>query len=190
MMKKCLYIAFVIFVFLAESIAQEVPLPADTQIKLLVKTLEFDRNLSGRSHDYVNIAIFYQKKNRQSNDLRLDIENVIQQFKNSKIQKKSVKFLFIDISSLTDFTDIINSQHIDVAFILPLKSINVNDISNITRQKQIISITPCPEYIKNGVSIGFDMQGGKPQIILNLSNSKKEGTNFSSIFLNYAKVIE
>lgn len=190
MMKKCLYIALVIFVFFAESFAQEVPLPADTQIKLLIKTLEFDRNLSGRSHDFVNIAIFYQKKNRQSNDLKLDIENAIQQFKTSKIQKKSIKFIFIDISTISEYNDIINSQHIDVAFILPLKSINVNELTTITRQKQIISITPCPDYIKNGVSIGFDLQGGKPQIILNLSNAKKEGTNFSSIFLNYAKVIE
>lgn len=189
-MKKISNIVILLILFLAESIAQEVPLPADTQIKLLIKTLEFDRNLSGRTHDFVNIAIIYQKKNRQSNDLKLDIENVVQQFKNSKIQKKSIKFIFLDISSINDYNDIINSQHFDVALLLPLKSININEMTSITRQKQIISISPCPEYVKNGVSIAFDLQGGKPQIILNLTNAKKEGTNFSSIFLNYAKVIE
>jgi hypothetical protein len=51
-------------------------------------------------------------------------------------------------------------------------------------------LTGVPDYIYNGISVGIDIKGEKPEILINLKSSKLEGADFSSQLLKISTIIE
>jgi len=63
-------------------------------------------------------------------------------------------------------------------------------VVEICRDHQIATFTGIPAYLKQGIAISFRMGSRKGEVIIDLENSKREGSDFSSQFLNMVTVIE
>ena len=63
-------------------------------------------------------------------------------------------------------------------------------ITNLSRDKKILTLTGVPDYVDSGLTVGIGTKGRKPRIIINLLAAKAEGADFSSGLLNLAKVVK
>lgn len=169
---------------------QDFQVPVDQQVPLLMKILNFDRNILRNAEKQIVFAILYQKKFRKSLDAKNDFEQAISKYSLTKIDTLPIKFMAIDVGEDSGLVSIITSNRVNVIYLAPVKAISIGDITTISRKKQITTMTGVPEYVNAGISVGLSAKGDKPQILINLNSAKAEGINFNSQLLKLAKIIE
>lgn len=176
-----------VFLFAFVLSAQNINVQISVQIPIFTKILSFERSISENSNPNIVIGVVYQKfaYSKQSKDA------VIEAFsKNSYSGKKRISVKEIEANTISDLSNGITNNKPDVILLVPLRSIEIEKVLELTKKNHILSMTLCPEYVtKNKVSVAIDVQGDKPQILINLNTSKAEGADFSSQLLKLSKIV-
>lgn len=163
--------------------------PIDVQVELISKILTFDRALRPRNGDTIIVAVLYQKMFRPSNTAKMDFLDFAVSGKLRVFGGLPYKILTFEITSTLQEIDPVKLNMIDVLYVSPLRSVDMDDLQTSTRRRKILTVTGVPEYVERGLALGIDMKGQKPQILINLPAAKAEGADFSSRLLNLARVI-
>jgi hypothetical protein len=169
---------------------QEMDVPIEQQLPLLLKILCFDRALKERVGDEIVFAVIYQKKYKKSLNVKEGLESNINKLVANKIDNIPISFMVIDMSDEIDLSSIIDNNHVDVIYVTPVKALNIESVTSVSRQKHIMTLTGISEYVESGIAVGIGAKGGKPQIMINLPSAKAEGIDFSSQLLKMAKIID
>lgn len=184
---------FVLFISLAgmdSLLAQEMPIPIKVQVPLFTKILSFDRNLKTRVGNEIVLGIVYQKNFRTSFDVQDQIITTITEIPIREIDGISLRCIAIEMKENIDLTDIITKNKVDILYITPMRTLDFEKISAISRANQILTISGVPDYIDEGFAVGIGSKGDKPMIIVNLKAAKAEGADFNSQLLKLAKIIQ
>lgn len=180
---------FFIFVTTSLALAQEMPVPSEEQLKILLNTLTFDRNLKKRQGERLTIGIVYQGSYRNSLQAKDDLIEALKSVPIREIFSHSLHIVPIDLY-LIGLEEAVTSQDVDVLYVAPLKAYDIRKISQLSRQERVITFSGVPEYSEQGIAVTVGKKGDKAQIIINLSAAKAEGADFSSQLLKLAKIVE
>ncbi len=179
------FVFIVSLIFVKTILPQEVPL--DTQYILLLKIITFDKEFQNKFNEKVVIGIIYQNNFKTSANQKNELVEIIKE-KNFFVKGKKVEYQLMNIFSGNIYESIVGSEA-KIIFILPLKGIDIKDITDITQKEKILSFTGVSEYIKNGIAVCINIKDGKPSIVINLGTSKQEGAEFNSQLLSISEVI-
>jgi hypothetical protein len=166
------------------------PVPMDIQLPLLLKVLSADRQLRARAGDELVIGVFYQERYRASVSAMESIFEAAIKSLQAPLPDQTVRLIPVPIDGEPDWSSLIATLDLDVCYIAPLRAVSVAGLLSATKITQAISCTGVPEYVDSGVAFGFDTQGGKPQIVINVEAAKAEGIDFSSQLLKLARIVE
>ncbi len=178
-----------IFLWAATSYSQTMEVPVKLQLALLFKILTFDRNFKERVGDEVVIAVGYQEKHRRSLDAKDELLRVVKESSLKRIEDIPFRLVSIDMDD-TNLAGAISRNKVDILYITPLRAAKIETITDVSRAKEIMTVTGVPDYVEAGCAVGIGTEGEKPLIIINLPAAKAEGTDFSSQLLKLAKVVE
>ena len=170
--------------------AQEMPVPVDLQLPLFTKILTFDKNLERRAGDSLRITVVYQKLYRYSDNTREAFFSTAEIMGLRKINGIPIVLLSHDLHTAEELQKFISEQKIDIIYIAPLRAVPVDEITGFSRELKVLSISGVTDYMQQGVSVGLDIKGDKPEIIINKNNSGQEGADFSSRLLHLARIIK
>ena len=170
--------------------AQEMPVPVDLQLPLFTKILTFDKNLEQRAGDSLRITVVYQKLYRYSDNTREAFFSTAGIMGLRKINGIPIVLLSHDLHTAEELQKFISEQKIDIIYIAPLRAVPVDEITGLSRELKVLSISGVTDYMQQGVSVGLDIKGDKPEIIINKNNSGQEGADFSSRLLHLARIIK
>ena len=173
----------------ALSSAQTMPVPINVQFPLLIKVLSFERTLIGKAGNEIVIGILYYRKNKSSNDVHEEILDLVRSAK-PKIGSSTVRCVPIEMNEGMDLSTQLNRYQIQALYITPMRAIDVESIASTCQSNHILSMTGVIDYLDSGIALGVGIHQDKPQIIVNLSEAKAEGADFSSKLLRLAKIIE
>ena len=182
----------VLFSFLLAGLvqAQEVAVPVNIQVPLLLKILTFDRSLDMTDGHELVIGVAYQGRFRSSLDTKDEFLKAVAGISSLKSGYCPLRCVPIDMDREDALACRIVLEHIRVMYVASLRSISLDDIVSATRASHVVSITGVPEYTDDGVAVGIGTKGEKPLILINRNAAKLEGSDFSSQLLNLAKIIE
>lgn len=184
-----IFVLLFFFIFVSASLAQEMPVPSEEQLKILLNTLTFDRNLKERQGERLTIGIVYQGSYRNSLQAKDDLIEALKSVPIREIFSHSLHIVPIDLY-LIGLEEAVTSQDVDVLYVAPLKAYDIRKISQLSRQERVITFSGVPEYSEQGIAVTVGKKGDKAQIIINLSAAKAEGADFSSQLLKLAKIVE
>lgn len=170
--------------------AQEIPVPVELQYQLFLKILDFDRNLKTRVGEEIVFGIAYQKTFRESADTKDELVKSIQRSSLKEINSLPIRFFLVELKGENDLADALAKEKINILYITPLRAFDIRAFANVCQAKQIMTLTGVPSYMDLGISIGFEVKGQSPEIVINLQSAKAEGMDFSSRLLQLARVIE
>jgi hypothetical protein len=168
--------------------AQVIEVPVKVQYEILTKVLSFDKKFREHDSNTLTIAILYQKDVTVSEALHNELLEVIQECKEETVQNLKVKFVSLDLSSEKNLRLIISKSNIDVFYIAPLRAYDIRSILKLCSEQHILSASGVREYIDAGVTVGIGTKRNRPQIIINATQAKAEGREFSSRLLKLAKI--
>ena len=179
-----------IFAFLSTFIsqAQDMAVPVEIQYPLFLKILTFDRNLKTRVGKEIIIGIVYQGKFRSSLKTKDELVDVIKKSSIKNVHDIPIKQVSINIDE-NDLESTASKLEIDVLYITPIRAVDIESITKLSRKKKIITLTGVTDYVKAGISVVIDVKDNQPQIVINLPGAKDEGVDFSSQLLRLSKVI-
>ncbi len=170
--------------------AQNIDVPIETQVPILMKILPLERNLAKKvqTSKSLNVLVIYQNRFRTS----LSSKNkFIEEMKKAKTDfVGNINFFEYDFVNSQDLSAFLKKNKIDLIVVTPLRAINLSEISDISQQNKIFTFSLVPDYVVIGLTLGFELKLDKPQIIVNLSSARQEGLDFSSHLLKLARIIE
>jgi hypothetical protein len=169
MKKKIILVVIIVVLVSAYMIAQDVPL--NLQAKLMLKVLSMDRNFS-RYGDPIKIGV--------SSDKFLS-ELVACK---GTLQVKGKEFVPEKMNSLDDITKYkviyIGEEWANSYAVAAEKAVENKCLMFCETEAGVMGL---------GGAISFKVDEGKPKIVVNLKNSRSQGTEFPAIFLKSTVVV-
>ena len=193
--KQVLVLFLSLFLFSVSSSAQQTydvtqeAVPEEIQVPLFLKILTYDRSLEAKVKDTIRIGILYFPKDARSEKNKGAIIENLRLNKDKTINGIPFNFMEIEFSDEKKLDEVIKKRRINVLYVSSDGSAMIKKISLITQAEKILTITGRVDYVNQGISVGLAVKEEKPQIVINLSSAKAEGSDFSANLLKVCKVI-
>ena len=162
--------------------AQVPAVPVPLQFSLFFRIMTYDRSLPTRAAGGLVVGVAFQGRLRAS---ALAAEEALQQTPPSGFPYP-VRLVAIDLDSTADLAAAL--ADCDVLYVAPLRAYRVADISAAARARGILTVTGIPEYLDEGLAIGVDLRGDRPEILVNLAAARAERADFTAAFLRLATI--
>lgn len=176
------------FLFAGIGFAQQISVPVNVQVPLFFKIISYNRNIAQLQGSKLVIGIIYQGRNRYSKNIKEEIEEYTSENPGT-IATRSVEFVFLDVDKASIWS-LLAKTAVHAVYITPLRAYDIDEITSVTRELKLLSITAVEDYVEKGISVGIGLKSDKPVILINLNACKNEGINFSAQLLKIAKLVE
>jgi hypothetical protein len=170
-------------------------MPYNLQSAMLLKILTFDQNIeSNVFNGFMGIGILGEDTKR-SKSMSVSMLGELLKAPSIKYGSKDIKleYSIISFKDEKNLAEIIKQKHIGVLYIAVESPDSVEKILSVTRSLKVLSVlgsTNIGEKVKNGITLGLELEGEKPVILFNPGAAQKEGRSFSKEFLGFAKTLE
>lgn len=168
--------------------SQSISTPVEVHYPIMLKSIEYDRNLSSRN-SIVKIGILFQEDYRTSLNVKNSILEYIEKNKNIISSRISFEFLPVNFTNINDLKSRIETEKFYAMYVCPLRSANIESIGIILIENKVLGLSGVSSYIKNNLSLVVDLYNNKPQIVIDLKNSKESNVDFNSNLLKLSKVL-
>jgi hypothetical protein len=193
MKSKTIAIALFLLIFLSAfrqtKAKEEMPVPPRIQIPILLKVLTYDRNFEKKVGDTLVIGILYDSQDEDSKKIKEKVSDVLDSLSGKTVKDVPFTYVDLDYSSKNSLKNSIESKKVDVLYIAPAGIGYLKSIVQISQKYKILTITGAPDYVKKGISVGIGLKEKKPEIWINLSSAKAEGSDLPANLLRLCKVI-
>jgi uncharacterized protein DUF4154 len=169
--------------------AQEVPVPVAAQIPILVKILNFDRNLPERAGGRLVVGVLFQSRYRTSANVADQVCPALQTLPAGALGAMELACVAIDLDATPALDSALRRKQVDVLYVSPLRAVPLEDVMAVSRAGGITTLTGVPRYVETGLAIGLDMKGERPEIVINLAASRAEGADLTAHLLKLARVV-
>ena len=189
-MKLLRYIVICLFVEAPIGVCQDMPVPASTQVPVILKVLSFDRNLRRHAGDKLVLGVVFQGSVHESEEVAADILQAFAKIPDPRVDGLPISVIPIDLTGVDDLQSLLASLHVDALYIAPLHSKPILEISTIARVRSITTFTGIPDYVERGCSVGVTTRGGRMSLLINLAACRAEGSKFDPQLLRLAQTID
>jgi hypothetical protein len=169
--------------------AQEVAVPVAVQVPILVKILNFDRNLAERAGGRLVVGVLFQSRYRTSANVAKEVCRALQELPAGVIGAIELSCVAIDLDATSALDSALRLNRVQVLYVSPLRAVSLGDVTAVSRAARITTLTGVPRYVEIGLAIGLDMKGERPEIVINLAASRAEGADLTAHLLKLARVV-
>ena len=170
--------------------AEAMPFPADVQITLLLKILTYDRSFTAKAKSGVTIGVVYVPSDPQSVKAKDEIIKTLQMVADRTIKNVPIKFQPVEYRNPASLEAAARSG-VNVFYIAPGNAEGLAQLIKVSHTRGITTATGVPEYVQRGVAVGIGIKADKkPDILINLSSSRSEGSDFDASLLRIATVVK
>jgi hypothetical protein len=170
-------------------LSQRVDLAMAVQYPLLLKILQFDKNLPTRAGQQIVIGVVYQGRFRASARACEEMRKAAHAADTERVGERSIKIVKVDLERI-NLREVLASLNVSVVYVTPLRATDITTITNVTRELNITTVTGIEEYVHQGLAVGLGVWQEKPRVLVNLEASRAEGADFSSRLLSLAQVVK
>ncbi len=163
---------------------------ADRQVMLLLKILTYDRQLETKAGSELVIGVVSVPTDPDSARATEAISNTLFGYLKKTVKKLTLQYYLHDYSTPEKFQAWVKSKNVKVLYISPGNSKNLVAILKVAEQLKITTTTGVPDYVEKGVAIGIGERQQRPQILINLPATKREGSEFDASLLRIATIVK
>jgi hypothetical protein len=168
--------------------SEEMDVPLDVQLPLLLKVMTYDQRGATRGAGFY-IAIAYSSSNPTSAKVKEMVLPTVSKLRLATIDNKSVNWTFVDLAKGGELDKMLKAEPVTALYVTPGLKGQIPDVVRTCQEAQVSTVTGVSAYVAEGISVGIGQEEGKPKIVVNLPSSKAEGSSFSSSLLGLARVI-
>lgn len=182
-------VAVLVAAFLAfshPSRAGTTALPVTLEAKLLAKMAEYDRNFPARAGDRALVILLV--KTHHSDSARVAAEMQMALSRLPSIGGLPHQEIVVSYAGPSALAETCRVQHASIVFFGPGFDDDVRAIRDALGGMNILSVAGVPEYVPQGIVLGFDTISGRPKMLVHLVQARRQGVDFSAEVLKLAQV--
>lgn len=170
---------------------EEVPVAAELQVKLLLKVLTYDRQLEvkAKAGSQLVVGVVSAPGSAASSRVSAEIYNELFKYMTKTVKQLKLQAFQHDYSTADKLAAWVKAKNISVLYLSPGNERNLPAILSFSEQGRITTMTGVPEYVEKGVAVGIGQRASRPEVLINLTATKREGSEFDASLLRIAKIV-
>ncbi len=168
--------------------ADTVSVPVGLQVELFTKVADYDKTLRGRTEGVVRVLVVMRSGVPESVSTGARVLNALSSASRiSGLPHEDSSMEFTDVASLVARC---KARSIGILYMTPGLTDVDDALANALADLPVLSVSASAEGVSRGMTIGFDLAGAKPKLLVNLAACRRQGVQLSADVLKIAKVIE
>lgn len=167
--------------------AEAMPLTPDLQVPLILKVLTYDRHFESKAGRELIIGVVYEQGDPESLKSASTIIATLLRFSGKTVKRLPIRYQLVPMDQMAR---LVPSMGISVLYVAPGNARNLPALTRFSQANHVTTVTGVPGYVRQGVAVGIDVAQERAQILINLSSSKAEGSEFDASLLRIAIVIK
>ena len=168
--------------------AEDAAVPIALQAELLTKVAGYDRNLAARARDVARIVLL--TKPNDADSVRATAQMRVALAAVDRIGGLPHEEITVTYSTGTALASMVRDQHISIVYVTPGLSGDIDSIKTALDGVDVLSVTAIASDVPRGIVLGFDLVSGRPKLLVNLSQMRRQNIAFAANVLKLAKVTE
>jgi YfiR/HmsC-like len=168
--------------------ADDVTLPPAKQIELLAKVADYDRNFRDRAGARAQILLLVKPGDGDSVRTAAQMQAALEHV--DAVGGLPHDDRVESYPGAAALADEIRSQHIAVVIIGPGFRGDVEAIRAALEGVDVLSVSAVPDFVPKGIVLGFDLVGGHPKMLVQLTQARKQHVAFVADVLKLMQVFE
>ncbi|HVU05652.1 MAG TPA: YfiR/HmsC family protein [Polyangiaceae bacterium] len=156
--------------------AQSGGVPAGLQAELLAKLVSYDRNFKDRAGDRVRTVVVVRKDQAQSKLSGAAMKLALSELE--QIGGLPHEETLMEYQNAAALAAACRANRIALVYLTPGLSSEVPAIREALAGVDVLSVSAEPLDVKEGIVLGFELESGKPKILLNLPQSRRQNVQF------------
>ena len=157
-------------------LAQSVAVPADIQAELLSKLEGYDRNFPARAGDIANVLILVKPGNTKSALSAAEMRSALARV--DRIGGLPHQEVVVPFESADALAARCRSDRIAVVYLTPGFDSDLDALRTSLSTANVLTLAALTDYVAQGAVLGFELESGKPKIVINLEQARRQGVNF------------
>jgi hypothetical protein len=177
----------VIFLVSLKSHAAAVTVPAALQGQLVGKLAAYDRNLAARAGAAVRVLVVHQPGNAESLSVAERVTSELSALRVIAGMNREVRS--IPFRGPAALAEACRAEKIAIVYLSAGLEADATAIGAALDGRDILTIGASSAHARQGAVVAFDLQEGKPRILVNLVQAKRQNVAFSADFLKLAMIV-
>ena len=167
--------------------AQRVVVPAELQAELFSKVAAYDRNFAARAKSKAIILLVVNTHDAKSKVFVASIKSALSRLE--RVGGLPHQETVVNYESSAKLAELVRSQRAAAVYLGPGLDSELEALKSALTGVDVLSLSAIPEHVSKGMVLGFDVVSGKPTILVNLTQAKKQNVSFSADVLKIMKVL-
>jgi hypothetical protein len=168
--------------------AEEVVVPVGLQAELLTKVAAYDKNLAARAGDKVHVLILTRHGDADSSRAAAQMQTSLGSI--AAIAGLPHDEVIASYSSGAQLAAMIRERHIAILYVAPGLGPEIEAIRFALDGADVLSASAIADYVPRGIVLGFDLVSGKPKLLVQLTQARRQNVALKADVLKIMKVYE
>jgi hypothetical protein len=167
-------------------LAQVSSVPAEIQAELLAKLEGYDRGFATRAGDTARILLVVKPGSAKSQLSADEMRSALARIE--RIGGLPHQETVVPYAGAQGLAERCRTEKIAVVYFTPGFDDDIDALRAALGDDNVLSLGAVSDYVQRGVVLGFELESGKPKILINLDQARRQGVNFSSDVLRLMTV--
>lgn len=166
--------------------AQNMQVPVGVQAELIAKVAGFDRNYAARAGGKATILLVAMPNDAASMRAALEMKSALAKF--PLIGDLPHEEQIVTFTGAGALADQVRSRRAAVVYFGPGFGPQVPAIRDALSSVNVLSVGAVPDYVPQGMVLGFDLVSGRPKLLVHVQQARKQQVAFPASVLNLMKI--
>jgi hypothetical protein len=164
-----------------------VVVPANLQAQLIVKVSAFDRNFGARAGDTALVYVVQQAGDAESERLAAAVVTTLGGL--GDIAGKPKRIESIAYEGPGRLADRCRTSRPAVVYFSSALEGDMASIASALSGVDVLTFGATAAHAERGAVVGFDLEEGKPKLVVNVTRAKAQNVSFKAGLLNLARIV-
>jgi len=168
--------------------AEDPAIPLQLQAELTAKVVEYFQAPSSQGLPVMRIGILVRNGSVESQHFGAELKATFGRM--PAIAGLPHEEVVINWSTASAFVEEARRRQLFAVYFTPGLRAEVPAIAHALEGVQIISVAAVDTYVPGGAILGFELVSGRPRMVLNLPQAKKQGVAFRAQVMKLMRIVE
>ena len=165
----------------------DVAVPAKLQAQLIAKIAAFDRNFPGRAAGNALVLVVFKPGDAESTQLAQQVGSELRDLSDVGGVAKTIDV--IPFGGAASLAAACKSRHAAIVYLSASLDREVPAIAAALAGGDVLSIGATAAHAESCTVVGFDLEGGKPKIVVNLTPARAQNVSLKADLLRLARIV-
>jgi hypothetical protein len=168
--------------------ADEVAVPVELQAELLTKVAAYDRNMTARAAGRVHILIVERAGDADSGRTAAQMKKALGGVE--RVVGLPHDETILDYAGAAALASECRARHASIAYLSSGLGGELPQIRAALEGVDVLSAAAVASYVPGGIVLGFDLVSGKPKLLIQLGQARRQNVALKAEVLKLMKVFE